>query len=47
VGILKVLAVLIAAFGMAAVESVRRSPVKDEDDVALFIGSAAPRSGRS
>lgn len=39
------LAVLIAAFGMAALESVRPGRAKDEDDVALFIGSAAPRSG--
>jgi hypothetical protein len=45
VGILKMLAVLIAALGMAALESVRRTPEKDQDDVALFVGSAAPRSG--
>lgn len=34
------LVVLIAALGMAAVESVRRTPAKDDDDVALFVGSA-------
>jgi hypothetical protein len=45
VGIFKVLAVLVAALGMAALESFRPSRAKDEDDVALFIGSAAPRSG--
>jgi hypothetical protein len=45
VGVLKILAVLIAALVMAAVESVRPSHAKDEEDVALFIGSAAPRSG--
>jgi hypothetical protein len=38
VGVLKLLAVLIAALGMAAVES----RVKDDDDVALFVGSAHP-----
>jgi len=40
VGVLKILAVLIAALGMAAMESVRPTPAKDEDDVALFVGSA-------
>jgi len=40
VGILKMLVVLVAALGMAAVESVRPAPAKDEDDVALFVGSA-------
>jgi hypothetical protein len=45
VGILKMLAVLIAALVMAAFESVRPGRAKDEDEVALFIGSAAPRSG--
>jgi hypothetical protein len=42
------LVVLIAALGMAAVESVRPTPAKDEDDVALFVGSAHPlaTSGR-
>jgi hypothetical protein len=45
VAVLKMLAVLIAAFGMAAIESLRANPAKDEDDVALFVGSAAPRSG--
>ena len=34
------LAVLVVALGMAAVESVRQSPVSDEDDDALFVGSA-------
>jgi hypothetical protein len=33
------LAVLVAALGMAAVESIR-PPAKDDDDVALFVGSA-------
>jgi hypothetical protein len=45
VGVLKVLAVLIAALWMAALESVHSNRAKDEDDVALFVGSAAPRSG--
>jgi hypothetical protein len=40
VAILKMLAVLIAALGMAAVESVRPAAANDEDDVALFVGSA-------
>jgi hypothetical protein len=42
VGILKMLAVLVVALGMAAVESVRPSPARDEDDDALFVGSAHP-----
>jgi hypothetical protein len=42
VGVLKLLAVLIAALGMAAVESVRPTPEKDDDDVGLFVGSAHP-----
>jgi len=41
VGVLKILAVLIAALGMAAVESVRAKPATDED-IALFVGSAHP-----
>jgi len=42
------LAVLIAALGMAAFESVRRDPAKDDDDVGLFVGSAHPlRANRS
>ncbi|MGH2473385.1 MAG: hypothetical protein ACRDG6_13530 [Candidatus Limnocylindria bacterium] len=41
-GALKMLAVLIAALGMAAVESVRPTSAKDEDDIALFVGSAHP-----
>jgi len=40
VGILKMLAVLVVALGMAAVESVHPSPARDEDDDALFVGSA-------
>jgi len=36
------LAVLIAALGMAAVESIRPSPAEDDDDVGLFVGSAQP-----
>jgi hypothetical protein len=40
VGVFKMLALLIAALGMAAVESVRATPAKDDDDVALFVGSA-------
>lgn len=36
------LAVLVAVLWMAAVESVRHTPAKDEDDVALFVGSAHP-----
>jgi hypothetical protein len=42
VGIVKMLAVLIAALGMAAVETVRPAQGKDEDDFALFVGSAHP-----
>jgi hypothetical protein len=41
-GALKMLAVLIAALGMAALESVQSSRVQEEDDVALFVGSAHP-----
>jgi hypothetical protein len=37
VGILKMLAVLIAALVMAAFESVRPGRAKDEDDVALLL----------
>ena len=43
-GFLKVLAVLIAVLWMAAVESVQPKRAKDEEDVALFVGSAHPRS---
>jgi hypothetical protein len=46
VAILKMLAVLIAALGMAAVESVRPTPAKDDDDVALFVGSAHPLAAK-
>jgi len=42
VAILKMLALLIAAVGMAALESVRPAAAKDDDDVALFVGSAHP-----
>jgi hypothetical protein len=42
VGILKTLAVLVVALGMAAVESVRSGPARDEEDDALFVGSAHP-----
>jgi hypothetical protein len=47
-GIFKLLAVLIAVLWMAAVESVQPSRSKDEEDVALFVGSAHPlaSSGR-
>jgi hypothetical protein len=45
VGLFKMLAVLIAALVMAALESVRPAHQKDQDEVALFVGSAAPRSG--
>jgi hypothetical protein len=34
--------VLIAALGMAAVESVRPTHREDDDDSALFVGSAHP-----
>jgi hypothetical protein len=34
------LAVLVAALGLAAFESVRPSAAKDDDDVGLFVGSA-------
>jgi hypothetical protein len=40
--ILKMLGVLIAVLWMAAVESVQPGRAKDEDDVALFVGSAHP-----
>jgi hypothetical protein len=43
-GIFKLLAVLIAVLWMAALESVQPTRVKDEEDVALFVGSALPRS---
>jgi hypothetical protein len=42
VALLKMLAVLVAAVGMAMVESVRPAPVTDDDDVGLFVGSAHP-----
>jgi hypothetical protein len=45
VAVLKMLAVLVIAVGMAALESVRPDRTNHEDDVALFVGSAAPRSG--
>jgi hypothetical protein len=45
-GVLKMIIVLIAALGMAAVESVRPTPAKDEDDVALFVGSAHPLAAK-
>jgi hypothetical protein len=41
VGIVKMLAALFAALGLAAVES-GRTPTNDEDDLALFVGSAHP-----
>jgi hypothetical protein len=46
-GVLKMLAVLIAVIWMTALESVRPR-AKDEEDVALFVGSAHPlvASGR-
>jgi hypothetical protein len=47
VAVLKTLAVLIAAFGMAAFESVESRRPKDEDDVALFVGSARPLTAQS
>jgi hypothetical protein len=43
-GIFKLLAVLIAVLWMAAIESVQPTSAKDEEDVALFVGSAHPRS---
>jgi len=46
VGILKMLAVLIAALGMAALESVESSRAKDEEDIALFVGSAHPLAAK-
>jgi hypothetical protein len=46
VGVLKTLAFLIAAAGMAVVESVRSVPANDDDDVGLFIGSARPLAAR-
>jgi hypothetical protein len=41
---LKALAVLVAVLWMAAIESVQPSGAKDEEDVALFVGSAHARS---
>jgi hypothetical protein len=46
VAILKLLALLTAALGMAALESVRPARAKDEDDVALFVGSAHPLAAK-
>jgi len=46
VAILKMLAVLIAALGMAAAESVRPARPNDDDDVALFVGSAHPLAAK-
>ncbi|MEK6227094.1 MAG: hypothetical protein AABM40_12490 [Chloroflexota bacterium] len=40
------LAVLIAVLVMAALESVRPGRAKDEDDVALFVGSAHPLAAK-
>jgi len=41
VAVLKTLALIIAALGMALVEPVRRKTVTDDDeDVVLFVGSA-------
>jgi hypothetical protein len=45
-GVFKMLVVLVAALGMAAVESARSAPAKDEDDVALFVGSAHALSAK-
>jgi hypothetical protein len=39
-GIFKLLAVLIAVLWMAALESVQPKRVKEEEEVALFVGSA-------
>jgi len=46
VGVLRALAFLIAAAGMAIVESVRSVPANDDDDVGLFIGSARPLAAK-
>jgi len=40
------LAVLVAALGMAALEGVDSSRAKDEEVVALFVGSAHPIAAR-
>jgi len=40
VAILKTLALIVAALGLALVEPVRRKTVTDDDDVGLFVGSA-------
>jgi len=41
VAVLKTLALIVAALGMALVEPVRRKTVTDDDeDVGLFVGSA-------
>ena len=40
------LAVLIVALGMAALESVESSRAKDEEDIALFVGSAHPLAAK-
>jgi hypothetical protein len=41
-GVLKMLAILIAALGMAAFESARATAERDDDDFVLFVGSAHP-----
>ena len=43
-GIVKLLAVFIAVLWMAAVESVQPKRANEDEDVALFVGSAHPRS---
>jgi hypothetical protein len=45
---LKTLTLLIAAFGMLLIESLRSAPTTDEDDdVGLFVGSAHPVAAKT
>jgi hypothetical protein len=45
---LKTLTFLVAAVVMLIIESVRRSPSKEEDDaVGLFVGSARPLAAKT
>jgi hypothetical protein len=46
VAIFKMLAVLVAVLWMVAAESVQPRRAKDEDEVALFVGSAHPLASK-
>jgi len=45
-GLIKMLGVLVAVLVMAALESVRPGRANDEDDTALFVGSAHPLAAK-